>query len=125
MRTNVMQALTCSKKDFVFHKTIWTRCKLLSSFLLHRRTNGGQARGPVSARDFLDTGNAPQRHGKTKPHSSNFEDHFHGAVDLEGEFEEDDARGRLVSVQQRDFLQEVDRSRREQLSSRVPRTGLP
>ena len=96
--------------------------------LICRQTNAGHSRHPTSGRDFLDTGNAPTRHARSnahssKPHSSNFEDHFHGAVDLEGKFEEDDARGRLVSAQQREFLQEVDRSRREQFSNRMPRTG--
>lgn len=61
---------------------------------------------------------ANQRH-----RGSTFEDHLHGVVDLEGEHEEDDARGRLISAQQQEFLHEVDRSRREQFVNRAPRLG--
>ena len=59
-----------------------------------------------------------------KHRTSNFEDHLHGAMDLEGMHEEDDIRGRAVSAQQRDFLQEADRSRREQFNNRVRRAGM-
>ena len=79
----------------------------------------------ASIQSFLgsdEVGAQRQRRPAGRPlRTSIFEDHLHGAVDLEGLHEEDDARGRLVAAQQQDFLREVDQSRREQFTHRMPR----
>lgn len=57
-----------------------------------------------------------------KYRGATFEEHVYGVIDLEGENEEDDAKGMAASDEHRQFLAEVDRERQEQLRNR-PHTG--
>ena len=87
-----------------------------------RRAPNAFDRQSAVPRELLMEGSRSSRPNPGNP-SSNFDDHFHGIVDLEGVNEEDDVRGRLASARQQDFLSEVDRSRREQYKQRMPRSG--
>ena len=64
-----------------------------------------------------------RRQARQAAAGTSFEDHLHGFVDLEGENPEDDARASVVGAEQRQFLAEVDQSRRQQQRQQRPRSG--
>ena len=109
-------------------------CKVSQFQLVKRRSAGSGARRNApraNAADFF-RGNTPVLQqasvadtgtGRTTHSSWRFDDHAYGAVDLEGENEEDDVRGKAVSEAQRRFLAEIDQSRREQQKQRRPRAS--